>query len=73
MIDVSQPFHIVWPCGGSITDLVGSISEHAAQYPREAEKMNQLKSMSDYAAGKKKQMGNTISQSIVIFQNEKLF
>ena len=35
MVDVSQLFyHTVWPCGGSITDLVGSITEHAAQYPR---------------------------------------
>ena len=40
MIDVSQLFfHIVWPCGSSITDLVGSICEHAAQYPKEAEKI----------------------------------
>ena len=43
MIDVSQLFfHFVWPCGGSITDLVGGISEHAAQYPKEAEKILEL-------------------------------
>ena len=40
MIDVSQLFfHIVWPCGGSITDLVGSICGYTAQYPKEAEKI----------------------------------
>ena len=40
MVDVSQLFyHTLWPCGGSITDLLGSITEHAAQYPKEAEKI----------------------------------
>ena len=51
MIDVSQLFfHIVWPCGGSITDLVGSISEHAAQYPKEAEKILVLDKHQDGSA-----------------------
>ena len=32
IVDVSQLlYHTVWPCGGSITDLVGSITEHAAR------------------------------------------
>ena len=51
MIDVSQLlFHIVWPCGGSITDLVGSISGHAAQYPKEAEKILVLDKHQDGSA-----------------------
>ena len=40
IVDVSQLlYHTVWPCGGNITDLVGSITEHAAQYPKEAQKI----------------------------------
>ena len=37
-------------CGGSITYLVGSISEHAAQYPKEAEKILVLAKHQDGSA-----------------------
>ena len=51
MIDVSQLFfHIVWPCGSSITDLVGSVCELAAQYPKEAEKILMLDKHQDGSA-----------------------
>ena len=51
MIDVSQLFyHIVWPCGGSISHLVSSITEQAAQYPKNAEKILVLDKHQDGSA-----------------------